>query len=102
MQVDGATVTRGIAPAAKDIASTQILSNDGLITAGGDGVVFLHVEPVEKEFQGPFQTMSQVTTRNAFPTTAPPSVKAMEFPFVKVEDLDWASSGCKLVLVYKT
>lgn len=93
MQVNGVTVTRSIAPAAKDIASTHILSDDRVVTAGEDGTIFLLVEPLKDHFQGPYKTMSQVTTQNVFPTTAPANVRAMEFPFVKVETLDWASSG---------
>lgn len=98
MQVNGVTVTRSIAPAAKDIASTHILSDDRVVTAGEDGTIFLLVEPLKDHFQGPYKTMSQVTTQNVFPTTAPANVRAMEFPFVKVETLDWASSGCKPAL----
>ena len=94
MKANGVLVTRGIATTVKKTASTQILSSDGLVTAGEDGAVFLHVEPLKNEFQGPYQTMSQVTTSNVFPNTVPPNVRAMEFPFVKVETLDWAKSGC--------
>lgn len=92
----GGPVTRGIATVAKGIATTHILSDDGSITAvEGTGAVFLRVEPLGGEFQGPYTAMSQVTTNNLFPhgSNVSASVRAMEFPFVKVETLEWASEG---------
>lgn len=92
---NGKKQTRIIAPPAKKEGTTHIISKDGLVTAGPDGAVFLHVEPLKGQFQGPYNTMSEVVTKNAFPRSpnVPPEVKAMEFPFLKVETLDWASSG---------
>ncbi|KDQ54530.1 hypothetical protein JAAARDRAFT_396980 [Jaapia argillacea MUCL 33604] len=91
---EGNTVTRTIATNAKEIATTHIVSADGVVKAGGDGAVFLHVGHLKNEFHGPFTTMSQVTANNIFPRhEVPPDVRAMEFPFIKVQDLDWGSSG---------
>lgn len=92
---DGIIVTRGIAAPAKKEASTHILSEDGSVTAGGDGAVFIYVELLKDEFQGPYKTMSEVTTTNVFPDApeVPAAVRVMEFPFVKVDTLPWANSG---------
>lgn len=92
---DGKTVTRKIATTAKEKATTYILSKDGFVQAGKDGAIFLRVEPLEGSFQGPYRTMSDITTTNVFPHSqhVPANVRAMEFPFVKVDKLDWASSG---------
>ncbi|KAL6304158.1 hypothetical protein BKA93DRAFT_785315 [Sparassis latifolia] len=90
----GKTDTRTIAPTAKQVATTCVLSRDGIIVAGENGTVFLHVEPLD-QFQGPFTKMSQVTAQNIFPRApeVPADVKAMEFPFIRVEKLPWANSG---------
>jgi len=92
---DGKIVTRIIAPPAKKAETTQILSEDGVVKAGSEGAVFLRVEPLHDQFQGPYTTMSQVSTQNVFPWTphVPADVVAMEFPFLKVETLPWADSG---------
>lgn len=92
---DGKKHTRIIAPPAKKEGTTHILSNDGLVTAGTDGAVFIHVHLLYGEFQGPYNTMEEVVTENEFPRSpnVPPEVKAMKFPFLKVETLDWAKSG---------
>jgi len=93
---DGANhITRTIACDAKDIATTRIISKDGTVTAGENGAVFLHVEVLTNEYQGPYRSMSQVGVTNVFPSEpeVPAEVRAMDFPFVKVQDLAWASSG---------
>lgn len=91
----GKTIVRTIATAAKDTATTLIVSHDGHVTAGKDGAVFLRLEELPSESQGPFTTMGEVTTTNQFPRTAHvgADVRLMEFPFLKVETLDWATSG---------
>lgn len=91
----GKTIVRTIATAAKDIATTLIVSHDGHVTAGKDGAVFLRLEELPNESQGPFPTMGKVTTTNQFPRTTHvgADVRLMEFPFLKVETLDWATNG---------
>ncbi|KAJ7660887.1 hypothetical protein DFH06DRAFT_1400283 [Mycena polygramma] len=53
--------------------------------------VFILVEALQGHFQGPYSAMDQITTTNMFAQVphVPANVKAMEFPFVKVEDLSW-------------
>lgn len=98
---NGKMVTRTVAPPAKKAETTQNLSQDGFVKAGSDGAVFLRIEQLDDEFQGPYTTMSQVSTTNVFPWTphVPADVVAMQFPFLKVETLPWATSGCEDLLL---
>jgi hypothetical protein len=91
----GHKVVRTIVTAAKETATTHIISRDGYVTAGDEGAVFLLVEKLANESQGPFSTMRDVTTTNQFPQSAHvgADVRLMEFPFLKVETLDWAANG---------
>ncbi|KAJ6503795.1 hypothetical protein C8R45DRAFT_1185748 [Mycena sanguinolenta] len=86
-----AVVTRTIAPAVKETATTHPLSSDGTVKAGKGGAVFILVEALDGHFQGPYHAMDQITTTNMFTQVphVPANVKAMEFPFIKVEDLSW-------------
>ncbi|KAJ7021157.1 hypothetical protein C8F04DRAFT_1013557 [Mycena alexandri] len=87
----GEVVTRTIAPPVKDKATTHPLSKNGTVAAGTDGAVIVLVEEVEGAFQGPYRAMDEITTTNMFAHVphVPADVKAMEFPFIKVEDLAW-------------
>jgi len=88
-------VVRGIAPPAHAADTTAILSQDGQVTGGDTGAVVLLVETLHDQFQGPFRIMSDVSIANNFPDNkhVDPAVREMEFPFLKVDTLDWASSG---------
>ncbi|KAJ6600286.1 hypothetical protein DFH09DRAFT_1127960 [Mycena vulgaris] len=89
-------VTRTIAPAAKETATTHPLSSDGTIKAEGiGGAVFVLVEALDGHFQGPYRAMDQITTTNMFTQVphVPANVKAMDFPFIKVEDLSWGDKN---------
>ncbi|KAF5346222.1 hypothetical protein D9758_014383 [Tetrapyrgos nigripes] len=90
--VNGAQITRGIAPAAKDIGETQVPS---IINAGDKGAVFIHLEPLSDHAQGPFQTMSEVSSLNILPNNphVDPSARTLQLPFRKVETLSWAQNG---------
>ncbi|KAH7924398.1 hypothetical protein BV22DRAFT_1013346 [Leucogyrophana mollusca] len=89
----GKKVVRDIAPAAKEYRSTLVTPSTP-VAAGVNGAVFMTVE-VGDSFQGPFETMSQVTSTNLLSSTPtiPVNVTNMEFPFIQVEKLDWASNG---------
>lgn len=91
----GVTRTRTIAPAAKKADTTMIISVDGSIRAGKDGAIFLRVGILDNVSQGPYQTMDEVTTKNLFPNEphVEPAVRKMDFPFLKVDTLDWANEG---------
>jgi hypothetical protein len=82
---------RGVAPAAHTQATTLLNSSNGSITGGDDGAVIMRIEHLSNEFQGPFTSMSQVKTRNAFPPSIGNDVASMHFPFIAVEQLDWAA-----------
>ncbi|KAH9885080.1 hypothetical protein C8Q73DRAFT_718341 [Cubamyces lactineus] len=110
----GVSVHRGLAPDRHKAATTQIISQDGALTAGPSGAVFLRMEYLSGASQGPFRTMKDLPIANIFPQAASvsqqsqappvdhdvpgigiidPDVNAMKFAFAKVETLDWASSG---------
>ncbi|KIJ62442.1 hypothetical protein HYDPIDRAFT_169112 [Hydnomerulius pinastri MD-312] len=85
--------SRGVAPPANTVSTTQ---SQGRIQAGEEGAVIILVEPAHNELQGPFSTMSMISegTKNVFPQTSdvPADVRAMTFPFIKVEELPWPNS----------
>ncbi|KAG6867365.1 hypothetical protein C0993_003837 [Termitomyces sp. T159_Od127] len=89
---NGSIVTRGIAPAAKTIESTLVPST---IQSGDSGAVFLRIEVLEGQSQGPYSTMSEVTSLNDLPDNEHvfPDARAASLPFVKVDTLDWGSNG---------
>ncbi|KAG5730224.1 hypothetical protein E4T56_gene11637 [Termitomyces sp. T112] len=91
-RLEESTVTRGIAPAAKSTASTLVPST---IEAGDIGAVFLHLEYLHDQFQGPYSKMSDVTSLNVLPNNENVSDDARMtlLPFLKVDTLDWASNG---------
>lgn len=82
-----------IAPAARTAKKTTV-SDQEQVTAGDLGAVFVILSP-DGSSQGPFSNMSQVKSTNILPPlpSFPKEVLDMKFPFVKVEDLAWASSG---------
>jgi hypothetical protein len=90
----GVDFVRGIAPPAK-VAESTGLSADGIVTANENGAIVLRVEVLEDKLQGPFRIMSEVAIANVFPndTNVEPAVREMNFPFLKVDTLPWASSG---------
>ncbi len=91
MDANGNTVTRGVAPPAKEVETTLVLSPDGTITSGENGAVFLRIETLELQFQGPFRRTSQVMTRNIIGASeVSTEAQRIDFPFVKVETLPWA------------
>ncbi|KAG6892258.1 hypothetical protein C0992_001211, partial [Termitomyces sp. T32_za158] len=89
---NGSFVTRGIAPAAKTTETTLVPQ---IIQSGNNGAVFLRLEVLEGHFQGPYSTMSEVTSFNDLPDNehVSPDARAASLPFVKVETLDWANNG---------
>ncbi|EPQ54179.1 hypothetical protein GLOTRDRAFT_139544 [Gloeophyllum trabeum ATCC 11539] len=90
---DGSVTTRKLAPERHQAATTQVLSSDGRIQAGDDGAVFLRMEFLPDEPQGPYTAMSELPIANSFPASASLDVQALQFSFVKVEQLPWASNG---------
>lgn len=94
-------IKRGVIVNAKEVHTTIVESDDGTIVAGDEGAVLVHIEYIEGTFQGPYREMSDLAPVNVFPPppAVPPEVSIMEFPFIKVQDLPWASSGCRYPLL---
>lgn len=90
--LEGTKVTRGIAPPKKDKGTTLVF---GTATAGDKGAVFIHLEVLDDHMQGPFSIMSEVSSLNILPNNPHVSsgARAVQLPFIKVQDLDWANSG---------
>ncbi|KAK7055209.1 hypothetical protein R3P38DRAFT_2760456 [Favolaschia claudopus] len=97
--IDGTQIIRGIAPSAKQTGETEVPS---IIHAGNDGAVFLHLHPLNDQLQGPFQTMSEVSSLNILPNNphVDPSARTLQLPFRKVDTLPWAQSGPPFDLVW--
>ncbi|EJD41029.1 hypothetical protein AURDEDRAFT_169814 [Auricularia subglabra TFB-10046 SS5] len=94
MRADGGQVVkRGLAPDRRTTATTQILSSDGIIKAGAEGAAFMRLEYLADHVQGPYRTMADLPITNIFPNSAPLDVQALQFPFIKVDQLPWASNG---------
>ncbi|PVF95724.1 hypothetical protein CPB86DRAFT_787734 [Serendipita vermifera] len=87
------TVVRCLAPAKHKTATTQIGGTSGVIIGGPEGAVFLHIQHLENEPQGPYTEMGQIKPVNEFPESAPSDVRALDFPFIKVEDLLWGKEA---------
>ncbi|KZV82026.1 hypothetical protein EXIGLDRAFT_844120 [Exidia glandulosa HHB12029] len=85
---------RTIAPDAKK-SQTTLVPPSGAVKSGDDGVVFIAVAKVGNSMQGPFTSMSQVTSVSAMPHTdnIAPEVASLVFPFFRVDQLPWATSG---------
>ncbi|KAL0570157.1 hypothetical protein V5O48_011812 [Marasmius crinis-equi] len=90
---EGHDLERALAPERHQAATTAIVSPDGLIKAGSDGAVFLCMEYLHDHFHGPFHAMSDLPIANVFPPSVPPDVQALQFPFIKVDQLPWANNG---------
>ncbi|KZV78152.1 hypothetical protein EXIGLDRAFT_847778 [Exidia glandulosa HHB12029] len=86
--------TRTIAPEAKKSQKTFVPPS-AAVKSGDDGAVFIAVAKVGNSLQGPFTSMSQVTSVSAMPHTdnIAPDVASLVFPFVRVDKLPWATSG---------
>ena len=71
--------------------STEVHALDELIHASTSGAAFLLMRKSTTSPQPPYSDMSQLKARNIFPARAPADVRAMSFPWVKVEDRPWAN-----------
>lgn len=90
---NGKVVKRGLAPDRRTAATTQICASDGIVKAGVEGAVFMRLEYLADHVQGPYRTMADLPIANVFPNSVPLDVQALEFPFIKVDQLPWASNG---------
>lgn len=90
---NGSAVSRGLAPPAKTTHTTHVPSS---ITAGQEGVVLIHLEVLSDHLQGPYSKMSDVSSLNILPNTpnVDPGARRLSLPFVKVDTLPRANSGC--------
>lgn len=100
---NGTVVKRGLAPDAQKPGDTHVFP--GMVTAGDNGAVVVVVVPIGGEFQGPFVTMSQISSNSAMPVSDNISseVASMSFPFIRVDQLPWAQTGrtkgCKMQIL---
>ncbi|KAK7680823.1 hypothetical protein QCA50_016133 [Cerrena zonata] len=89
------TETRGIAPSAKSVWSTLLAGRMHLAADAENGTVFLIIESIDGEWQGPFKARNQIISRNILPAQLHihGSARKVDFSFVQVEELDWQPEG---------
>jgi hypothetical protein len=90
------TIARCIATAKHKAATTRVGGTSGIITGGEKGAVFLHIQHLENQPEGPYSEMSQLKPVNEFPESAPSDVREHEFPFIKVENLLWGQEAHRM------
>ncbi|TDL21830.1 hypothetical protein BD410DRAFT_789214 [Rickenella mellea] len=92
--VAGEDAERLIAPPPKKSQSTRVPPKSN-VRAGLRGAVFITFQHASNQYEGPFSTMSQVASANILPSipSIPADVLNTEFPFNRVENLPWATSG---------
>ena len=74
---------------------TMVVSADHL-TSGEEGAIFVLFKPSTTSGQPPFSSMDQLVAHNIFPRIVPADVRAMKFPWVKVENRPWAHGRFKV------
>jgi len=76
--------------------STEVHARNELIHTGASGAAFLLMRKSTTSGTPPYSDMSQLKAHNIFPERAPADVRAMNFPWVKVEDRSWANGRFKV------
>ena len=64
--------------------------NADAVRSGSEGTVFMLFKPSTTSGQPPYSSMEALAARNVIPIQYPSVVRAMSFPWVKVEDRPWA------------
>lgn len=66
------------------------------LTSGDEGAIFVLFKPSKTSGKPPFSSMDQLVAHNIFPRIVSDDIRAMKFPWVKVEDRPWAHGGFKV------
>lgn len=80
---------RGVAPSAKNTWSTVLAVKAHLTADSKDGTVFLKLDALDRELQGPFKEMNQNLSRNILSdeNQANEDARNVDFQFIQVEKL---------------
>lgn len=81
--------TKPFSIVAMTVHSDQVESND-------EGAIFVLFKKSPHAIQPPYEDMKQVVARNIIPEPYPEEVRAMTFPWIKVEDAPWANGRFKV------
>ena len=92
----GAVQFRAQAAAPFSAVSTEVHARGELVHTGASGAAFLLMRKSTTSGTPPYSDMSQLKAHNIFPERAPANVRAMDFPWVKVEDRSWANGRFKV------
>ncbi|KAJ3552120.1 hypothetical protein NM688_g4321 [Phlebia brevispora] len=82
-----------LAPRPFEVQS-MIVSADSL-RSGDEGAIFVLFKPSDTSAKPPFSSMEQLEAQNILPAFVPDDVRAMKFPWVKVQDRPWAHGRFK-------
>lgn len=82
-------------PAIRLFERETMVVSSGHLTSGEEGAIFVLFKPSTTSGKAPFSTMDQLVAHNIFPRTVPTDVRAMTFPWVKVENRPWAHGRFK-------
>ncbi|THG93231.1 hypothetical protein EW026_g7954 [Hermanssonia centrifuga] len=81
--------------AARPFGCQTMTVNAGAVMSGKEGAVFVVLKPSNTSGTPPYSSMDQLVSHNIFPATYSADVRAMEFPWVKVQDRPWAHGRFK-------
>ncbi|KZO94848.1 hypothetical protein CALVIDRAFT_565255 [Calocera viscosa TUFC12733] len=86
----GKRMTRTCVTEPKLQTSALVNSSDDLLFADNeDGAMFLMFTPNGDGEPGPYDDMPKIVVRNLLPEYMPEDVRALQFPFIRVDRLDW-------------
>lgn len=92
----GAVHTRALATKRQEVVSIVVESKDEQIQAGGDGALFMLLKKSADSGTPLYSDMKALVANNIFPERIGDDVRAMMFPWVKVEDRPWAHGDFKV------
>ncbi len=88
--------------AARPFGCQTMTVNAGAVMSGKEGAVLVVLKPSNTSGTPPYSSMDQLVSHNIFPATYSADVRAMEFPWVKVQDRPWAHGRFKVCTTSST
>ncbi|KAK7676342.1 hypothetical protein QCA50_020683 [Cerrena zonata] len=81
--------------ATKPFSRVEMTVHNDHVQSEDEGAIFVLFKKSSNAIQPPYENMKQVVARNIIPEPYPVQVRAMSFPWVKVEDAPWANGRFK-------
>ncbi|KZT62098.1 hypothetical protein CALCODRAFT_277406 [Calocera cornea HHB12733] len=92
----GKRMTRTCVTEQKHQTSALVNPSNALLFADGeDGAMLLMFTPNGAGKHGPYDDMSKIVVRNLLPDYMPEDVRALQFPFIRVDRLDWGKDDIR-------